>query len=101
MGKGKIKSDLKEEKVLMMLKMVSYTSPQFAHNAGSAGKAPVWTYNFWRTSNKANIGSVEIEMDLTKAKKMKEQKQSEYMNDLAIALLTKQYPTETIKLTSV
>ena len=40
-------------------------------------------------------------MDLTKAKKMKEQKQSEYMNDLAIALLTKQYPTETIKLTSV
>ncbi|MEO8242562.1 MAG: hypothetical protein ABI832_09620 [bacterium] len=101
MGKGKIKKVLKEEKPIMYLKMISYTKPQFAHNAGAAGKIPVWTYAFWRATDKTNVGSFEIEMDLTKAKNMKEQAQSTYMNDSAIKFLEKQYPNDTVKLTSV
>lgn len=101
MGKGKIKKLLKDETPQMMIRLESFTSPQFAHNAGSAGKIPVWTYKFWRSTDKGNTGLLDVTMDLTKAKKMNENKQSVYMNDLAIALLKESYPNDTIKLTSV
>lgn len=100
MTKPKVTKPLKEEKVLMMLKLASYTKPQFAHNAGAAGKAPVWTYSFWRSNDKSNTGSFDVEMDLTKFKKMKENEQSKAMNDLAISFLESQYPDETVKLTA-
>ena len=64
MGKGKMKKAIKEDKSLMMVKLSSYTKPQFAHNAGAAGKAPIWTYGFWRTNDKSNVGSFDLEMAL-------------------------------------
>lgn len=84
-GRVKFKKKTKVEKPTYMVKLVDQTSPKFAHNAISANKDVVWTYEYWLSTTPAARGSFEIEMDLNKMKKKNENAQSKSMNDAALA----------------
>ena len=63
--------------------LTGYTKPQFAHNAGKAGKAPIWRFDYWAVDNPKIVKAFQIEMDLDVCKKKNEKDQSFYMNELA------------------
>lgn len=69
---------------LFHVMLVNQTSPKFAHNAKSAGKEPVWTYDYWEVDKPTNTGGVAIKMDVDKFKKMNENQQSVAMNNFAL-----------------
>ncbi len=99
----KVTKKLKDEdEPEMRVKLTGHTKPKFAHNASQAGKEPVWSYEFWKTSAPDNKGEFDITMELSKMKNANENKQSELMNDAAIAFVEGQYPKfkGKVKLTS-
>ncbi|WP_083098755.1 hypothetical protein [Pseudophaeobacter leonis] len=101
-GKVKKMKKLKVTKPRYFVKLTDQTSPKFAHNAIAANKDVTWTYNYWAEATPNTRGSFELEMDLNKMKKKKENDQSRAMNDAAIAAVQKHVgPTYDVKLTSV
>lgn len=98
-AKPKIKK-MKEVTPRIWVKLVSQTSPKFAHNAIQRNKDVFWTYEFWKESDTTNVGQVIIQMDLNKYKNMNENKQSQNMNDEALASVKASYAAYEVKLTS-
>lgn len=98
MGKGKMKTNLKTRKETISVKLNSYSRPQFAHNAKSAGKGMTWTYSFWKNTDPSNKGAFDIEGDTGKLHKKNENDQSKEMNDAAISFIEGHYKGCDVKL---
>ena len=81
-----------------IVRLKKYTSPQFMHNAMSAGKLPVWTYEYWdETDDKKRQ---EFTIAMTKNMGGKENDQSKKMNDAALKYVTGNIKNSTAKLTT-
>jgi hypothetical protein len=98
--KPKITKKLKEIIPKIWVRLTDQTSPKFAHNAIQRNKDVFWTYEFWKESDTTNVGQLVVQMDLNKYKNMNENKQSQSMNDEALAEVRKNYKDHEVKLTS-
>lgn len=77
------------------VRVKSQSSPKFMHNAVSAGKLPVWKYEYWDVAKPSEKKDFDVSMTVNMAGD--ENKQAKAITDAAVALIKSHHAGATVK----